>query len=51
MEYFDCSNSPLSDHEERDHVYNDQNIVGGDDYEFLKNNSGNDTVSIYHKKV
>ena len=33
-------------------MYNDQDIVFGDDFdELLKNNTDNDTVSMHHKKV
>ena len=43
--------SPISDHEERD-MHNDQDIVGGDNFdEFFENNSDDDTVSMHHKKV
>ena len=51
MENIDCSDIPITDHEERD-MHNDQDIVSGDNFdEFLENNSDDDTVSKHHKKV
>ena len=51
MENVDCSDIPISDHEERD-MHNDQDIVSGDNFnEFLENNSDDNTVSKCHKKV
>ena len=50
-ENVDCRDNPISDHEERD-MHNDQDMVGGDNFdELFENNSDDDTVSMHHKKV
>ena len=48
VENINCSDIPISDHEERD-MHNDQEIVSDDN--FNEFNSDDDTISKHHKEI